>query len=186
VAVHDSRQTGIRSSCRPARTIRLADAIDNTRHQFTRIRADFSDAAIVGKSGSAMHPSAATVDFNDASFSADAMFYGTNFEGTAEFQPATFSGDAMFTRATFGGSSWFSETTFARRASFGQATFTGDVTFQGVDSSGDTDFSDAAFADGADRLPFKLTRVLHPVLTMSGRQVGASGRRAKPDTWLSA
>ena len=31
-----------------------------------------------------------------------------------------------------------------------------------VDFGGDTDFSDAAFADGADRLPFKLTRVLSP------------------------
>ena len=140
-------------------------------------RVDFSDATIAGKSWFSQASFGRDVDFNDASFGSDATFYRTNFDGLAEFQPTTFSGDTMFAGATFDGSAWFSGTIFASRASFGGATFTGDVTFQGVDFGGDTDFSDTVFADGADRLPFKLTRVLSP----SAHHVWPAGWRVGPE-----
>jgi hypothetical protein len=66
----------------------------------------------------------------------------------------------MFSGTTFGGCAWFNEATFGGRGQFGGVTFTDDTAFYGAAFGGATEFAGATFVDGADRLPFKRTRVL--------------------------
>jgi len=125
-------------------------------------RADFSQATFTGRVWFSQATFGYDADFNDATFGGDATFYGTTFNGTAEFQPAAFAADVMFSGATFGSCAWVNGATFAGRTQFGGVTFTDNTAFSGATFGGATEFAGATFAGGADRLPFKGTRVLSP------------------------
>lgn len=140
-------------------------------------RADFSRATFTGRVWFSQARFGYDAEFNDASFGGDTTFYGTTFGGLAEFQPVTFADNVMFSGTTFGGCAWFNGATFSRRAQFGGVTFTDDTAFYGATFGGATDFTAATFADGADRLPFKETRVLSP----GARDVWPTGWRPMPD-----
>jgi uncharacterized protein YjbI with pentapeptide repeats len=133
---------------------------------FSRARFDwlahFSRAAFTGPVWFSQARFGHDAEFNDASFSAGTTFYRTTFDGLAEFQPAIFADDVMFSGTTFDGCAWFCGATFSGRAQFGGVTFTDHTAFYGATFGGATDFAAATFADGADRLPFKKTRILSP------------------------
>lgn len=101
-------------------------------------------------------------NFNDAAFGAITTLYKTAFHGLAEFQGASFEWDADFAGSTFGGGGWFTGASFAIGAGFSRVVFSGDATFYEVTFGKRTNFSEASFTDGADRLPFKRSRVLAP------------------------
>jgi hypothetical protein len=141
------------------------------------VGAVFSHATFTGRAWFSQAAFGDDAGFNDATFDGVTTFYGTTFDGLAEFQPATFGDDATFSGTTFGGCAWFNGATFADRAGFSGVTFTDDTAFYGATFGGATTFAGTTFANGADRLPFKGTRVLSP----SSRDVWPPGWRPMPD-----
>jgi uncharacterized protein YjbI with pentapeptide repeats len=141
------------------------------------VGAVFSHATFTGRNWFSQAKFGHDTDFNDATFDGDTVFYRTTFDGLAEFQQVTFGNDVMFSDTTFDSSAWFNGATFAKSTQFSGVTFADDTPFDGALFAGPTDFDGTIFANGADRLPFKETRVLSP----SSRDVWPKGWRPMPD-----
>lgn len=85
------------------------------------------------------------INFNNSTFTKDALFVGATFIGKAEFHGTTFSENAWFIGATFRGDAGFNRATFGKDAWFVGATFIGKAEFYGTTFSENAGFGRVTF-----------------------------------------
>ena len=86
-------------------------------------------------------------DFRGATFSGDAPFGHTRFEGDADFTGTTFDGEAQFGEPTFAGYAKFDDASFSNHAVFVGATFAGGASFDRTRFNSWAIFSESTFDD---------------------------------------
>jgi hypothetical protein len=89
------------------------------------------------------------VEFRDATFRGEAIFWGTTFAGRAGFGGATFGGFAFFGFASFGNHAFFGSATFIDRVDFQCASFGRSVGFANATFSGGAIFDKVTFREEA-------------------------------------
>jgi len=71
------------------------------------------------------------------------------FSRYAEFRDSTFSGDADFVCSTFNGNAYFGNSTFSGKANFTSSRFNGNADFEGSTLSGKANFTSSRFSGNA-------------------------------------